>query len=188
MTGRLPRIVRTALVVLLVQGLAVLVYLGVARHRAPGLEQPFRYERLPAGRSAPDLILVGPDGSTRRLSDSRGETVLLHFWATWCPPCREELPQLLALGRDLARGGRLEVVLVTLDEDWAAVRTYFGGEIPRGVVMEKSGHSTRAYAVSALPDTYVVAPDGALTLRFGGARDWRGAAAREVLKRQLEPR
>ena len=182
MSDRLPRIVRPALVVLLVQGLAVLVYLGVARHRAATREPSFRYERLAAGRLAPDLTLVKPDGAARRLSGLRGKAVLLHFWATWCPPCREELPGLLALGRDLSRDGGLEVVAVTLDEDWAGVRSFFGGDIPSEVVQDKSNQSTHIYGVSALPDTYLVDPDGALAIRFGGARDWHSEAARKLLK------
>jgi len=181
MAGRLPRLVRPALVVLLVQGLAVLVYLGVERLRASGSKESFRYERLAAGRLVPDLTLVNPDGAARRLSDLRGKTVLLHFWATWCPPCREELPGLLALGRDLSRDGGLEVVAVTLDDDWAAVRSFFGGDVPSEVVQDKSSQSTHIYDVSALPDTYLVDPDGSLAMRFGGARDWRGQMARNVL-------
>ncbi|MBI5508912.1 MAG: TlpA family protein disulfide reductase [Deltaproteobacteria bacterium] len=186
MSDRLLCVLKTALVAVSIQGLAVVVYLGVDRHRAASRQPSFDAERLAPGRAAPSLLLVRPDGSTRRLSELRGKAVLLHFWATWCPPCREELPGLLALGRDLGRDGALEVIAVTLDDDWAAVGRFFGGDIPVEVVRDASSASTRIYEVSALPDTYLVGPDGALTVRVGGARDWRGPMAQSFLRDFIE--
>jgi thiol-disulfide isomerase/thioredoxin len=169
------------------QGLIVLVYRWVGNRRGETKEPAFRYERL-SRKPAPDLLLLRPDGSSWRLADLRGKPVLLHFWATWCPPCKEELPGLLELGHDLGRGGRFEVIAVTLDKDWAKVRSFFGGEIPSQVLQDPSGHATRTYDVSTLPDTYLVAPDGTLLFRFGGARDWRTGAARDLLERQIHGR
>lgn len=188
MSGRMVRIAPVALAIIAVQGLAVLLYLGIERHRDAARHEPFRFERLRPGRAAPDLVLARPEGATVRLAELRGKSVLLHFWATWCPPCREELPGLLALGRELSRGGELEVLAVTLDQDWATVRKFFDGDIPAEVVQDASKRSAGVYDVSALPDTYLVGPDGTLRLRFGGPRDWHDEAAREVLQRYREKR
>lgn len=181
------RIVGLLLFLAAAQGTIVLVYLNVESNRRTSEVSTFRYERL-SRRPGPDLVLVGADGSSRRLGDLRGKAVLLHFWATWCPPCLEELPGLLELGRELARDGRFEVVAVTLDTDWGKVRTFFGGEIPSEVFQDHSGLSARTYDVSALPDTYLLATDGTLLIRFGGARNWRESAARDFLERHIPAR
>lgn len=183
MPGPLQRFAKPALIFLLAQGLGVLGYLGVERSRSSGTQERFRYEELREVRPAPELALVRPDGAPRRLSEFRGKPVLLHFWATWCPPCREELPELLALGRELSKDGRLELLAVTLDEDWATVREFFGGEVPGEILQDKSQQSMRLYELSTLPDTYLVDSDGLLRLRFGGARDWRGEAVHGLLTR-----
>ena len=168
------------------QAAALAVYWRVERSRKADRAPALRYERLAAGRLAPDLELRRVDGSTVRLSDLRGKTVLLHFWATWCPPCREELPGLLKLGRELARGDGFELIAVTVDTEWDTVRAFFGGEIPPVVLQDASGTGYRRYEISTLPDTYVVAPDGSLAVRFGGAREWQSEGARELLLREVE--
>jgi len=183
---RLRRVGLTAAVLLCVQGAAVAVYLGIEARRRSRESARFRAERLRGTLRAPDMELARPDGSVVHLSDLRGKTVLLHFWATWCPPCREELPGLLKLGRDLGRADRFVLIAVTVDEDWDTVRAFLGGEIPPTVLKDGSGSGYNRYDISTLPDTYLVAPDGALTLRFGGAREWQSAGARELIVRELE--
>ena len=183
--ARLGRIGLTVAVLLLVQGAAVGVYLGIEARRRSGERAPFHSERLHGTKGAPDMELTRPDGSLVRLSDLRGKTVLLHFWATWCPPCRRELPGLLELGRDLGAGDRFVLIAVTVDADWETVRAFFGGEIPSAVLRDASGSGYQRYDISILPDTYLLAPDGALTLRFGGAREWQSEGARELLRREL---
>jgi len=160
-----------------VQIAALLVYRWVERERQTPGDTPFQFEQL-RSRAAPDLTLLRPDGSTRRLAELRGRAVLLHFWATWCPPCRKELPQLLALGRS----GRFQIVAISLDKDWTVVGKFFEGEIPPEVFRDAHGASTDAYELSTLPDTYLVGPDGSLQLRFHGARAWDGDAARAALE------
>jgi thiol-disulfide isomerase/thioredoxin len=164
------------------QGLLVLVYLNVEEGRRAPAETGFGYERLPS-RPAPELILASLDGRNRRLSDLRGRPILLHFWATWCPPCREELPGLLELGRELSAAGELELLAVSLDTDWTAIRAFFGGVVPAEVVLERSGVSQRSYDLSTLPDTYLLSADGVLQARFGGARNWRTQAALDTVLR-----
>lgn len=166
----------------LAQGAAVLAYRWVERGRETRTQAvPFGYEPAPA-RVAPNLTLSGADGSQRQLSDYHGRLVLLHFWATWCPPCKAELPALLQLGRELDREGGARVVALAIDTDWASIERFFGGRIPAEVARDGTGGAARAFDVSALPDTYLVAADGRLLLRFGGARDWSSDAARALLR------
>lgn len=162
---------------------ALLTYRWVERERRASVGKQFRLEQLRA-TPAPDITLVRPDGSRQQLATLRGKTVLVHFWATWCPPCREELPRLLALGRDLARGGQFEVIAVSLDRNWETVAEFCGGRIPSEVFRD-DGESTKAYGVSELPDTYLIDPYGSLRVRFAGARDWSHESARELFEGYL---
>jgi thiol-disulfide isomerase/thioredoxin len=168
----------TVAAIVLVQTAAVLVYMKVERARHAPVEAPFRYER-----SAPLVIpgaleLVSSDGARQRWSDLHDRPLLLHFWATWCAPCRTELPSLLQLARDQPR---LRVVALSLDVDWPVVRTFFGTTVPGEVMREPARMLAKACNVSALPITYLFTRKGDAALRFAGAREWRSAAARTLL-------
>jgi thiol-disulfide isomerase/thioredoxin len=175
------RWVALALALAAAQGGAILVYHAVDRQRGgTATALTFAHERL-TPRPAPDLRWLGLDGSRHLLSAYRGRPVLLHFWATWCPPCKAELPALLALGRDLQRDGGPELFAVATDPDWDAISRFFDGRVPSHVVRAASGDAAEAFEVSTLPDTYLVSAEGQLVLRFGGARDWSSEQARQLL-------
>jgi thiol-disulfide isomerase/thioredoxin len=162
-------------------GIGIYVYVEETRHEREG-ELTFRFERVVNAPRLPSVDLERADGSRVSSADLHGKHALIHFWATWCPPCREELPGLLQLGREQPG---LEVVAITVDPDWAAVRAFFGGTVPPEVLRDPSGALVKAYEVGTLPDTYLVRNDGAALLRFSGARDWQSRAARELLTAQL---
>ncbi|WP_437971980.1 TlpA disulfide reductase family protein [Sorangium sp. So ce260] len=176
---------RAAGVLMFLQALAVGLYWVVEHRRDPGTPgRPFAHEQLAGAEPAPDEVLTRPDGSELRLSSLRGRTVLLHLWATWCAPCRAELPALLALGRELQRDGRVELVAVSVDDSWEVVRAFFDGEVPPEVVRAGSPALGRRLGVSTLPDTFLVRPDGTMALRFTGARDWSAPEARLLVAGQ----
>lgn len=177
---RRRRIVGILLALAVAQGIAILIYRTVENNRRLREDSAFRYERL-SSNLGPDLSLLSIDGSKKLLSHFRGKVVLLHFWATWCPPCREELPGLLKLGRDLSKDGRLQVLAVSVDTNWDSVRDFFGGAVPPEIVRDELGVATAAYDLSTLPDTYLLAADGSLRVRFSGARDWRSQHARDIV-------
>ena len=175
--------VGTALgVVILVQALAVFTVLQVERKRSRAGSGWLQSDSLQSQSEAPELELERPDGSPLRLSQLRGQEVLVHFWATWCPPCRDELPALLDVAHDLQSTGELRVILVTVDPDWSPVRRFFGGRIPPEVVMDRMQGASR-YGVSVLPETYLVSATGRLTRRFRGSRPWRTPELRALLQR-----
>jgi thiol-disulfide isomerase/thioredoxin len=179
-TRRGLRIAAIVIALAALQGLLVLIYLDVEAGRRAPADAGFRYERVPS-RPAPDLMLASLDGKSQKLSELRGRPILLHFWATWCPPCRAELPSLLQLGRELSDAGKLRLVAVSLDTEWKQVHDFFEGAIPAEIVLESSGLSQRNYDLATLPDTYLLSADGTLQARFGGARDWQTQAARDAL-------
>ena len=154
-----------------VQAAAIGVYL-LAREPAPAV--PFAAENL-TPRAAPALAFERADGSTGTLADLRGRVVIVHFWATWCEPCREELPALLAFASE----SRLELVAMSVDDDWETMRGFFRGPVPRVVVRPVEPNVHRRFGASALPDTYVVDARGQLVIRYAGARNWKSQRARE---------
>ena len=174
------KVVIAVAVLATVQVAAVLAYRAVTGTRADAAA--FDVETLAPNRPAPDLAFERPDGSRFALVDLRGRPVLVHFWATWCGPCVDELPALLDTARRFAPRG-LTLVAVSVDDDWDAVRRFFAGKIPADVVRAVDPDAHRRYEVISLPDTYLLTPEGMLDLRYGGARDWRSDGALAHLER-----
>jgi thioredoxin-like negative regulator of GroEL len=109
-----------------------------------------------------------PSGRSVSLRLSLEKPVLVHFWATWCEPCGEELPRLLEFGR----AKQVALVLVSVDESWQVIRHFFGGDPPPEVVLDHAGEARSAFAVSTLPDTYLLDRRGRTVARFHGPKDW----------------
>jgi thiol-disulfide isomerase/thioredoxin len=145
---------------------------------------------------APPFRQTTADGKSFSLADARGQVVFLNFWATWCPPCRDEMPSMLQLGWELAarHPGRFRMVAVSVDDGWDVVRDFFGGATPPGltVTLDTDQLATRAYYCAArgacpdsfkFPETYIVDASGRLVAYVVGPRDWSDPAARAFLER-----
>ncbi len=116
------------------------------------------------GFAAPDIDLERLDGERVRLSELRGQVVVLNFWASWCPPCRAEMPALQALHEQ--RGSQGVVVLAvnsTVQDSEQAARDFaaeYGLTFPIG--LDRDGQATRLYQVRALPSTFFIDRDGVI--------------------------
>ena len=133
----------------------------------------------PRSEPAADLIVEQPDGSKLQLTARSGRFQLLHFWATWCPPCRRELPLLFEMAR--RNRARLDVWAISTDPEWSSVRRFFGASVPSPVVRDPSGAGWRALSVTTLPDSYLVGPDGRIRARFSGAQHWTSEKMGKIL-------
>ncbi|MEQ9503473.1 MAG: TlpA disulfide reductase family protein [Deltaproteobacteria bacterium] len=131
---------------------------------------------VPLDRAAPELVFETSAGVRGRLSEETG-AVVVHFWATWCSPCVEELPHLL----QFARQSDLRILAVSLDPDWDSIRSFVGAEPAETIVRARSKDSAVRFGVVTLPETLVIGADGRLRARFAGARDWRS----ETLRRSI---
>ena len=119
------------------------------------------------------------EGRAPALVDRDG-AILVVFWATWCPPCREELPGLRALARDPPAA--ISLVTFGEDEEEGAVRKFFGGPPPPelGFVHDREGRAAAAFGVDALPAAFLVV-DRRLVARLSGPRDWSSPGMRRLL-------
>jgi thiol-disulfide isomerase/thioredoxin len=150
--------------------------------------------RIPGELKAPELAVETLNGKPFSLADARGQVVFVNFWATWCPPCRSEMPSMLRLGAELAKAypGQFKMVAVSVDEGWEPVRTFFGGALPPDVVLalDRNQTATRAYFCAArgqcpesyqFPESYIVDKRGRLAAYVVSSRDWSDAAAKRFL-------
>jgi len=155
--------------------------LGTLLVATPGLSE------IPGGvRKAPDFTLKSSTGNNVKLSELRGRVVLVNFWATWCTPCKEELPFFNSLYRRYQNVG-LEVLGVNVDKvssQASQMSTALGLSFP--VLFDPTGKTSNLYQIRTMPTTFVVAKDG--TLRhvhwgFGPAeRDRYELEVRALLK------
>jgi peroxiredoxin len=126
------------------------------------------------GRAAPDFILETPDGTRLRLSDLQGKPVLVNFWASWCAPCRQEMPEIVrAYNAQQPPGARWQVVAVDLQENAGAVRAFadeFGMRFP--VVIDRTGGVADAWRiggpVEGIPSSYFLDAQGIVRARAFG--------------------
>ena len=121
---------------------------------------------LPAG--AAGFTLQDMSGKTHKLADYRGKWVLVNFWATWCPPCLSEIPELIAL-HDAHKDKDLVVIGVSLDSTRASVAEFAGKSgISYPLVLGDRKMSAQIGAVEVLPTSYLYAPDGELVSHQAG--------------------
>ena len=122
---------------------------------------------------AVDFDLADLAGDVHSLQRYRGSVVFLNFWATWCGPCRTEMPDLQQLHDDLGDEAQFAMLAINLQEDAVQVRR-FAGELGLSfqILLDSSGETSAAYGARTLPMSYIIDQDGAILARIIGVRDW----------------
>jgi thiol-disulfide isomerase/thioredoxin len=132
---------------------------------------------------APDTAWTDPDGAEHRFDDSNGRVRLVNFWATWCAPCREEMPALDALARE--RGGPdFEVIAIATGRNSPEAIARFKeqeGIATLPTLLDPKGALAAAMNVPGLPVTVLLDRAGAEVARLLGSADWNGPEARAVI-------
>lgn len=121
---------------------------------------------------AVDFQLKGEDGKTYRLGDYKGKLVLLNFWATWCPPCREEMPSMERAWQKL-QGKNIVFLAVNVGETEEQIFPFTASyPVSFPLLMDQKGVVVKQYPVIGLPTTYIISPAGRVTHRAVGTREW----------------
>jgi thiol-disulfide isomerase/thioredoxin len=137
--------------------------------------EPENWKNVPA----PEVTLPSGDGAPEvSLSAMRGKWVLVNFWATWCAPCRDEMPSMEMLNRRFQRDKLpIELVAITVDEDWRQVNRFFGDTRPTfHVLWDREKRASFTYGTRKFPETYLIDPEGRIAAKFVGPRDWYNQA------------
>ncbi len=137
--------------------------------------------------ATPPLALQDLDGRPHRLEDYRGKVVLVNFWATWCEPCREEMPSMNRLRAALA-GQPFAVLAVNLAESEARIRRFIE-QVPLDfpVLLDRDSSTARAWRARLLPASFVIGPDGRIRYAVVGEIDWSQPRVVTLIRELLPP-
>lgn len=137
---------------------------------------------------APDIVGPGLNGDTIRLRDFRGKVVFVNFWATWCVPCRREMPGMERLYRDF-KGEGLVILAVNLQEPPGPVRAFVRElNLTFPVMLDPTAAAFRKYRVPGIPATYLIDRNQFIVGRAFGAREWDSRAGRAYIRTLVEAR
>jgi cytochrome c biogenesis protein CcmG/thiol:disulfide interchange protein DsbE len=136
--------------------------------------------RAPLRRFAPTLVTAlavafvavrFAKGRTVSLHEQVGHPVLLNFWATWCPPCVDEVPSLEDLARRI-EGTDLRMLAVSVDDEWATIRRFFAQGSKIGVLLDASHNVPKTFGTEKYPETFLLDAAGRVRYYFINKRDW----------------
>lgn len=139
-----------------------------------------------SGGATPALELEDLGGRTHRLADYRGKVVLVNFWATWCEPCRAEMPSIDGL-RSALDGKPFQVLAVNLAEPLSRIEK-FAGTMPLHfpLLRDRDGAVAKAWRARLLPASFLIGRDGRIRYVAYGELDWTSDAVRAVVDRLLK--
>jgi thiol-disulfide isomerase/thioredoxin len=139
-----------------------------------------------AGGATPPLELSDIQGVRHSLADYRGKVVLVNFWATWCVPCREEMPSIERLRASL-EGRPFAVLAVNLAEPESRIRKFLEAVPVRfPVLVDRDTKTAKAWQAKLLPATYIIGPDGVIRYRHLGELDWSKLEVRAAILRLIQ--
>jgi thiol-disulfide isomerase/thioredoxin len=158
---------RTVVLCLLLSA-AILIMAGCSKKEAP-VEVAQVAEKKPV----PDITVNSLQNVPLKLSDLKGKVVLLNFWATWCPPCREEMPAMMKLNKAMA-GKPFQMVTVSIDEGGVPeIESFFkssGYSLP--TYTDQGGTAQKVYGITGVPESFVIDKNGILVKKVIGPLAW----------------
>lgn len=165
---------------------SVVAVLGIALFTATRFFGDDLYPVAPGSR-APDFhatTMVPGSKQLKNISDYRGQVVLLNLWATWCGPCKQEMPGIQALHDSLGASG-LRIVALSVDEPDMddAIRAFVAEhKLTFEILHEGSGTIERDYQTSGIPETFVIGKDGVIRKRVIGAATWNSEGNIRIIR------
>ncbi|MCP3740395.1 peroxiredoxin family protein [Rossellomorea sp. BNER] len=150
------------------------MYSETSNQYNPEAESQKKYssEKIVEGSMAPDFTLTTLDGQTVSLSDYRGKKVIINFWATWCPPCRAEMPHMQNFYTDSAEMENVEILAVNvtdLDKGEEAINKFVSEyKLTFPILLDKKGDVSGRYQAVAFPTSYIIDTQGKVSKRIVG--------------------
>ncbi len=137
-------------------------------------------------RPAPEFELRDRQGNVHRLSDYRGQVVFLNFWASFCAPCREEMPSMERLVRNY-QDRDMVMVAVSLDEGWEEIDRFMESFLPgqrsaMTVLLDEGDETAHRFGTEFLPETYIIDRNGRIVARFVGDYDWGKPVVNQIIE------
>jgi peroxiredoxin len=135
------------------------------------LTLPVSAQQLKIGDAAPDFTLTALDGKQVSISSLRGRVILLDFWATWCAPCKTEVPRFVRFQKELGPKG-FQVIGISMDDTDAPVRKFYSEfKMNYPVAMGTEVVATKYGGVLGLPLTFLIGRDGKIRAKYEGSAD-----------------
>jgi len=128
--------------------------------------------KVPGNPEAPEFNLEDQDGNFLKMSDYKGKVVIVNFWATWCPPCRKEMPSMQRAWEILQKED-IMMLAINVGEDSDQIFSFtaeYPVEFP--LIMDTDSSVVRQWKVRGLPTTYIVNPAGQIVYQAIGDREW----------------
>lgn len=124
-------------------------------------------------KPAPDILLAAMDGSPLKLSELKGKVVLLNFWATWCPPCREEVPSMVRLN-NIMSGKPFQMLAVSIDEGGKPAVESFLNSIGQSLpaYIDPTTKAAKIYGITGVPETFIIDRNGIIAKKVIGPLEW----------------
>lgn len=157
---------------------------GVAPAWAAAPVQNHALATVKPPRRAPDFALPDLDGKVHKLADYRGKVVLVNFWATWCPPCRQEMPSIQKLYQSL-KNQPFAVLALDQGESENNVFAYMGQIDPEPtfpVLLDQHSQAAHAFGVMGIPTSYLIDKKGFIVRKATGGRDFNSPAIRKTIQ------
>ena len=146
--------------------IAIFSSLSMAQQAGKGLTP------LPDRPPAPDFVLMDMDGNQHQLSNYLGRVVIVNFWATWCPPCRAEMPSMQRAWEQLEKEGIL-MLGINVGEDEDTIFQFTANyPVAFPLLMDQDSKVINQWPVRGVPTTFVVDPKGRIAYRAIGGREW----------------
>lgn len=132
---------------------------------------------------APEITITSLQGEQIKLSSLKGKVVMLNFWATWCPPCREEIPSMMKLAAAM-KGKPFQMLAVSIDEGGVpAIKEFFkesGYNLPAYV--DTTMESSKLYGITGVPETFIIDKNGVIVKKVIGPMAWDSADVASFLE------
>jgi peroxiredoxin len=142
-------------------------------------------KKIEIGKPAPDFVLQDVSGDTWKLSSLKGKAVFINFWASWCKPCRDEMPSMEALNKAMA-GQPFQMLAIVFNDDIDTANRFARGlGVTFPVLVNPEPELTEAYMITGVPETFLIDVDGILRHRFIGPYNWDTPEMRTLVQELL---